>query len=206
MKTFLSLNKQKIIFILKATSIVCLLIICFILFIRYIYKEELPDTIGLIKIILIGAIGFPLFILLLATYEWAIKRKIRRKALTSPPFDKLEEIGFTNTYIGKQSKWYFTEETLAGSINSFTLIINVSKSNRRIIEFKTPVKRRILNKADLKRLDRLFQELGIKFEPDGFTKTYSLKNVVDLNIIKLKEDLESFTSLILKEGFESEEG
>jgi hypothetical protein len=171
---------------------------------RYFLKDELPDDALLIAILLVGGIGFPLFILILGFIEWAINRDFMNKMLSHAPFNQLSEIGFALTKSGDQSKWQFTEEIMYGTVNNYAVFIHVDRSNKKSVEFKVPVHfQDRLEKSEYKRLIKKYQELEIGFSYAGFSKVYKVERTNQMSISDFKSELENYVLEIKKEGFES---
>jgi hypothetical protein len=204
LKNFLLLNKHKIGFLIKVTSIIFISFLSIFLVLRYFLKDELPDDALLIAILLIGGIGFPLFIMILGFFDWALNRAAMNKMLSHAPFNQLTEIGFGLMKSGDHSKWQFTEEIMFGTLNNYAVFIHVERSNKKTIEFKVPVLfEKRLDKPEYKRLTQKYQEHEIGFSYGGFSKVYNVEKTKEMSISAFKKDLENYISEIKKEGFET---
>lgn len=201
MDRFLKLNKHKLRFAFFATSITFLTIVIIILAIGY-FNEQFPDIV-LLTIVLLGAgIGFPLFIITLAYLEWLSKRRVRKRAFSKPPFDRLDKIGFSKSFINEKTKWFFTEESKEVVINDFKIKCDITRNNSKTIQFKALVNHRQIDKDEFKHLERHFKNQDIIFDFEGLIKMYDIKRPTIVSAQQLESDLIKFTELLKKENFE----
>ena len=119
MDTFISLNKSKLKFAFSATSLILLGLVSVILIIAY-FSNGQPGIELLMTILLTAGVGFPIFIVLIAYLTWLYRRSLRRKLFAKAPFNQLENIGFSKSYLNIDTKWHFTEEIKEKIINSVT--------------------------------------------------------------------------------------
>lgn len=201
MDGFLKLNRHKLQFAFTATSITFLTIVIIFLTIGY-FKEQFPDMALLATVLLGGGIAFPLFIIAIAYLEWLSKRKVRKRAFLRPPFDQLDKIGFSKSFINAHTKWYFTEETKEGVINGFKIECNITRENSTTIQFKALTKPRPIEKKEFKELQDRFKRNDIAFDWDGLIKMYDIRRPAVQTIQQLKYDLVQFTNTLSQEKFE----
>lgn len=203
MNEFLKLNKHKLPFAFISTSLAFLAIALVFLAIAY-FNNQFPDLSLLIIILLVAGIGFPVFIIMVAYLEWLSKRRLRIKAFSVKPFDQLDKIGFTKSFINEKNKLYFTEETKEGIFNDFRIICDVTRKNPKTIQFKALIKHKQIEEDDLKKLENQLKTQNIVFDFDGIIKMYNLKRLTIHSIIQLESDLVKFTELLKKQNFEPE--
>ena len=122
-------------------------------------------------------------------------------AFSQTPYNELNKIGFDKALLYEHSKWYFTEETLQGSINEFVLTCEVTRENPKIIEFTTEIEPRELIKSELKRLKKKFKTDSIEFDFDALTKKYKIREPSISTIQDLEKSLVQFTQILLEENF-----
>lgn len=201
MDGFLKLNRHKLKFAFVSTSLIFLSIAIIFLVIGY-FNNQLPNTILLITILLVAGIGLPIFIMALAYLEWLFKRKVRNRAFSKPPFDQLENIGFSKSFINEKIKWFFTEETKEGSINNFKIKCDITRENSKKIQFKAFVEHKQIDKNEFKRLEHYLKKHEITFDFGGFTKTHDIRRPEIVSAKQLESDLFEFIELLKKEGFE----
>ena len=200
MDGFLKLNIHKLRFALIATSLIFLSLALILLVISY-FNEQLPDPVLLIAIILVAGIGFPIFIIAIAYLEWLLKRRVRRRAFSKSPFDKLSKIGFNKTFINVKSKWFFTEETKEGIVNNFKIKCDKTRENSKKIQFKAIVEHIQIDKNEFKRLEQLFNKYDIIFDSEGLTKLVDINRPKKFSLQQLESELLKFTELLKSENF-----
>lgn len=201
MDGFLKLNRHKLRLASFTTSITFLTIVIIFIAIGY-SKGQFPDIILIITILLSAGIGIPFFIITLAYLDWLSKQKVRKRAFSKAPFDRLDKIGFSKSFINEKTKWFFTEETKEAYINEFKIKCDITRENSKIIQFKALVTQRLIDEDELKHLERSFKNQGIIFDYDGLVKIYDIKRPIATSIQQLKSDLIKFTELLKRKGFE----
>lgn len=203
MTSFLNINRHKLTFAFKATSGIFTLIIFTIIIIIGLTKNNYPNLDLLIIVILSASIGFPIFILGLAYIEWLSKRRVRKKALEYCPFDQLDKIGFTVSYLHEKTKWYFTEVTKEIKINGYRIQVDTKRESPKTLEFKVFVQSPEIDEEAFKRLETKLKQDDIYFDFDGPVKKYNLKRPINLTAEQLKTDLTKFVEILKNEKFES---
>lgn len=202
MTNFLQINRQKLPFALKATSLTFTIIVLVIFTILGLTKNEYPDLLLFVSVLIGASIVFPIFIIGLAYIEWLSKRRIRNKAFSQRPFDELDKIGFTVSYLNEQTKWYFTEETKEVSINNYLIQCDIRRESPNTIEFKAFVKHVAIEKEKFKKLEAKFKSEEIYFDFGGLVKNYNIKKSRNLTIEQVKNDLTQFVQTLKREEFE----
>lgn len=200
METFFQLNRDKLTTTFGRLSLIFAGVISVVLLIAYL-TGNLPNGQLLLSIILLTAIGFPVFIILLGYIGWQVNRKARQKAFSKLPFNDIESIGFSKAYVGDNSKWSFADEIKKGGVNGFTLTMDISKEKRHTLEFDIPTQWKMLDKNEFSRLKEKFKQHNIEFRMSSLVKQYDTTQTEFLTISELKIDLELATTLLLKEGF-----
>lgn len=200
MHTFLQLNKHKLRFAFVTVSLTFIILILIVLLILY-FKGVFLKTGLLLTILFAAGIGFPVFIIFLAYMAWLQKRFARKKIFSVAPFDQLESIGFRTSLVNDKTKWQFTEEGKEGIINGFTLKCDMQDRKQYLLEFETFVEWREMEKEEYKGIIEQFSHYNIEFGWGSFIKTYNTKRMTLNSIYELQKELEQFTGLLLKEGF-----
>jgi hypothetical protein len=202
MTDFLQINRQKLQFALKATSLTFTIIVLVIFTILGLTKNEYPDLLLFVSVLIGASIVFPIFIIGLAYIEWLSKRRIRNKSFSQRPFDELDKIGFTVSYLNEQTKWYFTEEAKEVSINNYLIQCDIRRESPNTIEFKAFVKHLVIEKEKFKKLEAKFKSEEIYFDFGGLVKKYNIKKSRNLTIEHVKNDLTQFVQTLKREEFE----
>lgn len=201
MDTFLKLNRNKLSPTFFRLSFVLLGAVFLVLTIAY-FTHNLPNRQLLLVIILATSIGFALLIMFLTYIVWLLNCKARKRVFTKSPFNQIENIGFYKAYKGDNSKWMFTDEIKKGTLNGFTLTMDISKEKSHTLEFEIETKWKELNKSEYNRLMEKFKQQNIEFRIGSLVKYYNIKRPLLKSLSDLKQELELFTSLLHKEGFE----
>ncbi len=195
MDSFLDNNRQKMKYAFKATSLIFLIIVLIVLILGSI-NNQLPDFWLFLTVILIAGLFFPVFIIGLAYLNWYNTTKIRKRIYGMNPFDGLENIGFTKSYLNKETKWFFTEEIKEREINDFRIICNAEPG---IIEFTALTEPLKLDKNEYKNLKVRLKEYGLSLNFEGIAKQYRVKRLKIDSIDELKKDLEQFVNFLKHE-------
>jgi len=165
---------------------------------------NVPNGQLLLYVLIVACIGIPVLIMLLGYLIWQVNHKGRLKAFAKTPFDQVDKIGFFKTHTGDTSKWSFTDEIKEGNINGFTLRMDMSKEKgQRFIEFDIPVEWKKLDNGEFNRLTEEFKHYNAEFRIGSIAKHYDTRQQTIQTISDLKRDLELFTALLIKEGFEA---
>ncbi len=205
MTNFLEINRNKLRFALKAISLTFTLIVLIIFTILGVTKNEFPDWVLFVSILISSSIGLPIFVIGLAYIDWHSKIRIRNKAYNQQPFDELDQIGFTISYLNDKTKWYFTEEFKEIVINGYRIQCDARKESPNTIEFKAFVKHTKIEKEKFKTLDEKLRQEEIYFDFGGLIKKYNIKKKMNLTIEQLKIDLTQFVEILQHEEFEPDE-
>ena len=201
METFFQLNRDKLTTIFGRLSLILLGVVSVILLLAYL-TGNLPNGKLLLSIILVTAIAFPVFIILLGYIGWQANRKARQKAFSKIPFSDIENIGFYKAYLGDNSKWSFTDEIKKGHINGFNLTMDISKEKGHTLNFDISTQWKKLDKNDFSRLTEKFKQHNIEFRMGSLVKEYDITQLKFRTVSELKQDLELATTILLQEGFE----
>lgn len=205
MTTFLQINKHKLPFAIKVISLIFTIIVFGIYIMLVVSGKEYPDLITLICVLLGTSIIFPISIIGVAFLEWRNKRKIRNRAYSIPPFNELNKIGFTNSYLNKNSKWNFTEENKEITIDNYLITCDIKRDSPNTILFKTFIKNCVIEKERFKTLETKFKQNDIYFDLNGLIKKYNIKKNMDLTIEQVEDDLNQFVIILKQENFEPDE-
>jgi len=199
MHQFLNLNRHKLPFAFKATSLIFLVFILAVFIIAYINGQQ--ADIDVIIILLLFGVALPCFIIVVSYWAWYYKHWAKRKAFSKSPFDQLHELGFSDSLLNEKSKWFFTEEVKAGNVNGFKIIADILYDKSYIIEVRAFAAWRQVDKNEYKRLNKEFRAHDIVFDIGSLVKRHNTKKLSVLGIGDLKIDLEEFTELLKRNGF-----
>lgn len=200
MRKFIDLNRIKLKFAFRVSSLATLGLVSIFLAIAF-FNNSFPDTALLLTIVFTAGIVFPLFILFLSYLTWMYRSNTRKKVLSKTPFDQIKTIGFDKSLSNVHSKWSFTEEVLLGRVSGFTLICDISQEKPHTIEFEAPVEWRQLDESSYRLLSERFERDDIELRVGSIVKLYNTKRQAVSTIHNLKSGLEQFTNLLKQEGF-----
>jgi|GEM_PF-763360 len=201
MEGFLELNRHKLKFAFTATSIIFFTIALILLLIAY-SKGQLPDTTMLVAILLTAAVGFPLFVIAVAYLEWLSKRKVRRRGFSVQPFDQLDKIGITKSFLNNKSKWFFTEEIKQGIVNGIWIECDITREDSKTIYFTALVKPKPIDKAARIQLEQQLKKQNIVLDLEASAILYDLTRPSVSTIQQVESDLIKFTKLLNLVGYE----
>lgn len=201
MQSFSTLNKKKIPFMFAMIAAIFITFILLVLLIVWLVNDDFPGIEGLIIIVLATGISMPAFLLVIGYIGWYLDRRVRIKILKKAPFDQLHEIGFVATYIGSDTNYAFTEETLGATILGYYIQFNIERGAPRKVEFIAFVYHTELEKKNFNQLESKFKKEDVFFDFDGLIKKYDLRKRSDLTIEQLEKDLILFVEELKAEGF-----
>ena len=130
-------------------------------------------------------------------------QKARQKAFSRKPFGQIHEIGFCKIFIGETSRWAFTEEILEGNVNGFIVRANLSEEKpNHTLEFTIPLAWKKIDEQEFKQISQKFQLQQAEFGIGRINKYYNSKSHSLQYVTDLKNDLDSFTTMLRDEGFQ----
>lgn len=88
MRKFIDLNRIKLKFAFRVSSLATLGLVSIFLAIAF-FNNSFPDTALLLTIVFTAGIVFPLFILFLSYLTWMYRSNTRKKVLSKTPFDQI---------------------------------------------------------------------------------------------------------------------
>lgn len=200
MRQFLNLNRHKLSFAFKGISLTFSTLILAVFLIAYFNGQQANiDTI--VFALFLSGIVLPCFIIFISYLAWYYKQRAMRKAFSKPPFDQLNELGFSDLLLNEKTKWSFTEEVKAGRVNGFNLIADILYDKSHIIEVRAFTAWKHLDRNEYKRLSIEFKAHNIEFDFGSLVKRYNTKLLHVHTIRELKVDFEEFTELLKRNGF-----
>ena len=192
MKEFISVNRQKIFFILKWTTIVLTAI-----WTIYLFKKHSEGITADFKTIFIGycmaTIILPILTQLLVSTQELIEFKRINNILSSNPFNHLPSIGLIKSYTDKKSKWATSKPTLTGSIDNYPIRCEVENGIVRIIANANLDK---IEKVDMKNWKELFGDKNIEYDWFGVALVYRRKRFKQLNFTDVETELRQFIKIL----------
>ncbi|HEX8576723.1 MAG TPA: hypothetical protein VF677_10570 [Flavobacterium sp.] len=200
MKDFLKLNKSKLLFAFKFTSILCLCVCGFFLILAKFNHNQFPNTKLLIQILIVGGILFPISLLFIAYLSWENKNRIYNKYVKNKICKEVNCFGYSEKLTNQNSKWYFTEKVLSKTENGFEIQIEIVKNE---IEFWIFAMNKEIEKNKLEYFEQKIGQLDFKkIFYGGFYLSLKRKKLNDNNLketeIKLKKIDKSITRIQLQ--------
>ncbi len=159
--------------------------------------KELPSITEGVLYVIIFVIIMPLCIFSLAFICWNLSRTRRNKLFKTSPLNRLNELGFRDDLKHEHTKWYFTETIKSGYISNCSIHVDFNAKNLKRIAFTTSVE---FQKIDVHRFERL-EKHDISVDFLKASKNYTLKDLKQMSIHTLKNDLEQFIRVLIHEGY-----
>ena len=184
MESFYKLNKAKLPFAFTISSLISAIVIVFLLVISA-YKDNFPETNLLLIIVLVGVLGFPIFIILIAYLEWLGKTSKIKGILTQYSNLGIDKYPFNQGLINAKTKWYFTNETREILLNDSTLILD--PVTRKKVKFVTVLDTRNLDKNQFKKIVKKIQNKN--------TSVNYYFATIELNLALIKNQTDLLESL-----------
>ncbi len=200
MRQFLNLNRHKLTFAFKATSLIFSTLILAVFLFAY-FNEGPAEIDALVFGLFLFGIVLPCFIIFISYLAWDYKQRAKRKAFSKSPFDQLHELGFSDLLLNEETKLFFTEEVKAGRINGFNMIADILYDKSHIIEVRASTAWKHLDRYEYNRLSMEFKARDIEFDIGSFVRKYNTKKLHVHTISDLERDLTDFTELLIQNGF-----
>ena len=190
---FLRLNKNKIIFGLKWTSIIFTVIVLA----AYAWTGKLPAWTLFITVLLFASVLFPIFIMALGTFRDYLEFKRTNEILNRYPYNELTKNGFKRVPTNQNSKWLFSQIMLQGHFDDYPMDCEVENGILKMIAL---VNRDNFKKEHLKELKREFGGKKIEYDWLGIALKYNVNKERLTAYGQLKGDLDRFIQFFKKEG------
>lgn len=200
MKVFLIINRRKVFYALAFCGIVFMTPVAALLLIARSRGAVIPNAL-FATTLAVAAILLPLCILAVALFDWWDKDRRKRKVFNTPPLDQLGSIGFQLVVVNHRAKYFFTELTAAGLINDFVIICHADKKQPGYVQFEAMTRRTPPGKGAAA-LRRRLRKQGIYNHIGQPVKLYTRKQLRQLTIELLQQDLERFIETLKTEGIE----
>jgi len=198
MKEFIALNKQKIIFGLRWSSIIFTTIVL-IAFAWGKFNGQVPTIELFVSILLVAGIVFPLFIITLGVLQDYSEYKRIDKILNTYPYSDLVNNGFKRIPTNQNSKWMLSKVMLRGHFNSYPVDCEVENGILKIIAL---VNRDNFKKEHMEKLKKDFGSKKVAYDSLGIAMGYNVKKERLTAFEQLKGDLDKFVQFFKKEGLE----
>ena len=194
MEEFLELNKSKLLFAFKFTSILFLSVCAFFLILAKLNQNKFPNTLLLFQILTIGGIVFPILILFIAYLNWKNKKWIYNKYVIAKIYKAENAFGYLEKIQNQNSKWFFTEKILSKKENNFEIQIEIVKNE---IQFWIFAMNNEIEKTKLEYFEQKINQLHFKkLFYGGFYLRISRKKLNDNNLKEIEIKLTKFTNLL----------
>ncbi len=200
MKKFLQLNWSRLILPYLFTGLIFLAMVLIIERSLYYSEEGIPDDFNFTYFVLFLVVLLPLFLLIIVAFEWLYKHRVREKAFSIEPFNKLEEIGFSKLYINQLNKMALIEETKCAKIGGYFVSCFVEKEKTKRLEFRFDIDFPKIYGKEASNLLKEYKEQNLSYA--SISLFYNTKETKNLTIADLKTDLENFAISIKEKGFE----
>jgi hypothetical protein len=186
----------------KWMSLIFTSLVLIIFFIAFINNQK-PDLELFIIMILSSGIGFPIFGTAVGFLRWWWDYSVIRRNFQSFPFNKLQEIGFKEEVLNKNSKGKFTKLFYTGMIDKFIVDCSIETQNySKFLIFKFYINVNQITNNDYKRINTLITKENGLLDFNWIGKKYHYKKHGIKSISELQNELEKFSRLILEENFE----
>jgi len=201
MKDFLKLNKLKLLFAFKFTSILCLCVCGFFLILAKFNQNQFPNTQLLIQILIVGGILFPILILFIAYLRWENKNWVYNKYVKNKICKEGNGFGYSEKLTNQNSKWYFTEKVLSKTENGFEIQIEIVKNE---IEFWIFAVNNKIEKNKLEYFEEKIIQLDFKkLFYGGFYLSLNRKKLNDNNLKEIEIKITKFINLLQEYNYKS---
>jgi len=127
MGSFLYHNKQKLAFAYRFIALL-FLTCCFILLSLAYFSGQFPDAQLLIIIVATAGFIFPAFVLIIVWLGWELKKYRFNKLLQYLSFATQQDDGYTVKRFNHESKWFFTEEIMTKTIDSYEVLLTMENN------------------------------------------------------------------------------
>lgn len=205
MKTFLALNRKKVIFALKGGSLLFSLLAIILFLVGFLGYNQVMDFWLMVIVLICASVGMPFFIMCIGYLEWLSNRGTRNNAFRVSPFDKLDTIGFTYSLINEKSRWFFTEETKEILINGYRIQCDIKRSAPKIIEFNAIVRLLPNRKDAVTSIEDNFEIDKLEFGLGVITKKYDTRVSSNMPIEQVEYELVNFVAILNLAGFVPQE-
>ena len=159
MKEFLILNKPKLPFAFKFTSILCLSVCLIFLTLAKLNQNQFPNIKLLILILIIGGFLFPILILLIAYLNWENEKRYYKKFIKAKIDKKENSFGYSEKLVNQDSKWFLTTKILSKNIKGFEIEI---KFEYKEVVFYICAVNKDIDKAKLIYFEKKIKELNFE--------------------------------------------
>jgi hypothetical protein len=193
---FLDLNKNKIIFGLKWTSVIFTTIVLA----AFAWTGKLPEGSLFITVLLFASVLFPIFIIALETFTGYLEFKRTNEILNRYPYNELTKNGFKLVPTNQNSKWLFSQIMLQGYYDDYPMDCEVKNGIFKMIAL---VNRDNFKKEHLKELKRVFGDSKVEYDWLGIALKYNVNKERLTAYGQLKGDLDRFIQFFKKEELKS---
>ena len=199
MKDFVKLNKSKLLFAFKFTSILCLCVCGFFLILAKFNQNQFPNTKLLIQILIVGGILFPILLLFIAYLSWENKNRIYNKYVKNKICKDVNCFRYSEKLTNQNSKWHFTEKVLSKTENGFEIQIEIVKNE---IEFWIFAMNKEIEKNKLEYFEQKIGQLDFKkLFYGGFYLSLNRKKLNDNNLKEIEIKLTKLINLLLEYNY-----
>ncbi|WP_281637293.1 hypothetical protein [Flavobacterium marginilacus] len=159
MKEFLELNKPKLPFAFKITSILCLSVYSIFLILAKFNQNQFPSINLLLLILMIAGFLFPILILLTAYLHWENEKRYYKKFIIAKTDKNENSFGYSEKLMNQDSKCFFATKILSKNIKSFEVEI---KFEYKEIAFYICAINKDIENAKLKYFEKKLKELNFE--------------------------------------------
>lgn len=156
-------------------AVVCCLLLSILFIISYA-NGVLPDTALLLRILIVGCIGFPLVIVLWSVIYWLLKhkRQVRLYEVLS-----LNSNLYSDMLEYQHAFWLYTAIIKSRTVGGYIVKIMKAERGFQKVRLEIPLKWREIEKEEFRYLTRLFNPHGISLEIAVAVMELDLRNYKD---------------------------
>ena len=200
-KVFFRLEKSKLIFLFGLLYVFINPVLLF-LFYDQLFNGDAVAPVYVVSLFVGVGLGFPFFLVGLATLRgiWDVQK--RKNAFSTPPFLELLHHNFTLELLHVHNRWRFSEPIMRGRIQEYELEVSIDTQNAPyILRFLVLVPPQKLDKLTIHRLTRLFAQKNMELDKKGITKKIHTKKHRLRGFRELQKELTMTLELLRNEGF-----
>jgi len=194
LKEFLILNKDKIKFGLKWTSILFTTIVLIAFAVGRFYGQ-IPKWSLFITTLVVAGVFFPIFIWTLGIFKDYLEFKRTNEILNRYPYNELIKNGFHRVMTNKNTKWLLSQIMLQGYFEDYPMDCEVENGVLKMIAL---VNRDNFKKEHIEELRIEFGESKVDYDWLGIALKYNVEKERLNAYGQLSEDLKRFITFFKK--------
>lgn len=198
MNLFWQLNRNKLKSAFLFFSLAFLCAVSVLLAFTY-YNYQFPDLNLLIRILIFAGLILPFFCICVSIIGWISDNKRYLRIISKSSLKELENHGYKYSKVNENSKWFYTSQKLSKNVNGFNIELEIIRDT---ISFALFGFHKGIEESRYNKLKKEVKNLNFNvFFVGNFTQEINIKNLNDLKIYDLEDDIEELTQLMLKYGY-----